>query len=302
MATLRTPEHRFADLPDFPFAPHYHQIDDPQFGPLRLHYLDEGPRDGKVILCLHGEPSWCFLYRKMIPILTAAGYRVLAPDLIGFGRSDKLSDIDSYSYQRHLDWLQHWLDGMQLQEMVLIAQDWGGLLGLRLVSAQPERFSHLSLANTGLPTGDLPMQEAFLKWQHYALTVPEFDAGAICGGLIQHNTATLADDVVAAYRAPFPDQSYLAAARAFPSLVPTQPTDPENSNNRAAWAQLQQWHKPVLLCFSDGDPVTRGGDKIFQKLVPGCANQPHLTLHGGHFIQEHDGQRWAHAVVAWLQP
>lgn len=298
MSVLRTPDERFEGLPDFPFAPNYLEIEDPNHGVLRVHYLDEGPRDGQVILCLHGEPTWSFLYRKMIPHFVEAGYRVVAPDLIGFGRSDKLSDQDDYSYARHVEWMNTVLESLDLRDMTLLGQDWGGLIGLRLATEAEDRFAAISLSNTGLPTGDQNMSEAFLRWQRFSQEDPEFDIGFIVN-LFGHGDLSEAE--IAAYRAPFPADEFKAGARKFPLLVPTRPDDPAGDANRKAWMVLSQWEKPVLMCFSDSDPVTGGADQPFFKLVPGTRGQPHITLRGRHFIQEEDGERWALAVTDWLK-
>jgi haloalkane dehalogenase len=294
---LRTPDDRFENLQGFDFSPHYLEINDHDLGALRVHYLDEGPKDGPVILCMHGNPSWCYLYRKMIPILAAAGFRVLAPDLIGFGRSDQPARAEDYSYAKHISWMSDWLISLNVSNVTLVAQDWGGLIGLRLVTAMPDLFSAMSLSNTGMPTGDQPMPEAFLKWRAFCSGPAEFDPGLIVN---EFGRGTLTNAEMDAYRAPFPDQSYLVHVKAFAKLVPASPDNAETENNRSAWKQLMQWQKPVLLCFSNGDPITAGGDKVFMKLVPGTAGQPHITLDGGHFIQETQGGQWAHAIVDWL--
>jgi len=295
---LRTPDDQFENLPGFDFAPHYVELEDADLGKLRVHYLDEGPRDGQVILCMHGNPSWSYLYRKMIPVLVAAGFRVLAPDLVGFGRSDKPARAEDYSYAKHIAWMSDWLVSLNVTNITLVAQDWGGLIGLRMLTAMPDLFSAMSLSNTGLPTGDQPMPEAFLKWRAFSLGPADFDAGQIVN---EFGRGTLTDAEVNAYRAPFPDQTYIVPVKAFAGLVPASPDNAETQNNRDAWQQLMQWQKPVLLCFSNGDPVTAGGDKVFMKLVPGTKGQPHITLDGGHFIQETRGEQWATAIVDWLQ-
>ena len=295
---LRTPDHRFENLPAFPFSPNYIEINDPDFGSLRVHYLDEGPRNGRVILCLHGEPTWCFLYRKMIPVFTAAGFRVVAPDLVGFGRSDKLAQRSDYSYARHVRWMQDVIRELDLHNITLLGQDWGGLIGLRLVTDNEDRFAAFSLSNTGLPTGDQKMSDAFLRWQRFSQEDPDFDIGFIVN-LFGHGNLEEAE--IAAYRAPFPSDEFKAGARQFPLLVPCKPDDPASDANRKAWLKLSQWDKPVLMCFSDGDPVTRGADQPFFKLVPGTRGQPHTSLHGRHFIQEEDGEHWAQVVIDWLK-
>jgi haloalkane dehalogenase len=290
METLRTPDERFADLPDYSFDPHYVEA-----GGLRMHYLDEGPRAADPVLLLHGEPSWCYLYRKMIPALTAAGHRAVAPDFIGFGRSDKPVNTDDYSYQMHVDTLTAFLDELKLQNITMFCQDWGGLIGLRIAAEHPERFARIVAANTGLPTGDMSPGEAFLRWQRFSQEVPEFDVGRIVRGAC---VTQLPPEVVAAYDAPFPDERYKAGARVWPALVPTSPDDPAADANRKAWESLRRWEKPFLTAFSDSDPVTRGGDRIFQSMVPGTKGQPHTTITGaGHFLQEDKGEELAAVIV-----
>lgn len=296
MQTLRTPDDRFSDLPGYPFAPHYVDVDDTDGGTLRVHYLDEGPADGPVVLCMHGEPSWSYLYRKMIPLLTAAGLRVVAPDLVGFGRSDKPTEQSDYTYERHVAWMQAAvIDHLDLADATLFGQDWGGLVGLRLVAENPERFARVIVGNTGLPTGEHAPSEAFLAWQEFSQTTEVFDIGFLL------NSATitdLSDAEIAAYDAPFPDDSYKAGARIFPALVPTSPDDPAASANTAAWKVLMAWEKPFLCCFSDSDPVTNGGDAPFMKLVPGAADQPHVTVpNAHHFFQEDAAAQLAQIVV-----
>ncbi|WP_138732502.1 haloalkane dehalogenase [Modestobacter excelsi] len=296
MEILRTPDERFADLPDFPYEPRYVEVDDLDGGRLRVAYVEEGPEDGETVLLLHGEPSWSFLYRRMIPVLTAAGLRVVVPDLVGFGRSDKPAQQGDLSYARHVEWLRQALfDRLDLREVTLVCQDWGGLLSLRLVGEHPDRFARVVVANTGLPTGDHPMSEAFLAWQRFAATADRFDVGRV----VQNGTVTeLPAAVVAAYDAPFPDDSYKAAARVFPSLVPTRPDDPAAPANRAAWEGLTRFDKPFLTAFSNGDPITGGGDRVFQELVPGARGMPHTTLAGGgHFLQEDVGPELARVVL-----
>lgn len=296
MEALRTPDERFADLPDFPFAPRYVEVDDTEGGRLRVAYLDEGPADGETVLLMHGEPSWSFLYRHVIPVLVDAGLRVVAPDLVGFGRSDKPVHRDDYSYARHVGWMrQALLDELDLRDVTLVCQDWGGLIGLRLVAENPDRFARVVVANTGLPTGDQPMSEAFLAWQRFSQESPDFHIGRIVGNGTAQGAAP---EVVAAYDAPFPDDRYTAGARIFPTLVPTSPEDPAAADNRAAWEVLSRWDKPFLTAFSDQDAITRGGERVFQKLVPGAQGMPHTTLAGGgHFLQEDVGPELARVVV-----
>ncbi|WP_347058813.1 haloalkane dehalogenase [Blastococcus sp. HT6-30] len=296
MEILRTPDERFTGLPDFPYEPRYVQVDDGDGGRLRIAYLDEGPADGETVLLLHGEPSWSFLYRRMIPVLTAAGLRVVVPDLVGFGRSDKPVDRADYTYARHVEWMrQALLDELDLRDITFVGQDWGGLIGLRLVAENPDRFARVVAANTGLPTGDQKMSEAFLAWQRFSQESPKFHIGRIVGN---GTVAGLAPEVVAAYDAPFPDDRYTAGARQFPALVPTSPDDPAAAANRAAWEVLTRWEKPFLTAFSDGDPITGGGERVFQKLVPGARGMAHTTLRGGgHFLQEDVGPELARVVA-----
>jgi len=280
MKILRTPDSRFENLPDYPFKPNYVTVGDE----LRLHYVDHGPKDGQVVIMMHGEPSWSFLYRHMISNVAAAGYRVIAPDLIGFGKSDKPSETSDYSYTSHIGWMNNWFEQMDVNEAILFCQDWGGLLGLRLVAKYPDRFAGVIAANTFLPTGDREPGEAFTKWREFAKIVPEFPVSGIIRGA---TVKDLGEGVEAAYDAPYPDESYKAGARIFPALVPTSPDMDGAADNVEAWKVLSAFDKPFLTNFSDQDPITKGGDKAFQKLVPGCAGQPHeLVKGGGHFLQE----------------
>ncbi len=296
MHALRTPDARFADLADYPFEPHYADVSDQDGGTLRVHYLDEGPPDAAPILLMHGEPSWSYLYRKMIPPLVAAGHRVIAPDLVGFGRSDKPSEQSDYTYARHVAWMQELVvDHLDLAGATFFGQDWGGLVGLRVVTANPERFDRIVIGNTGLPTGEGPMSDAFMAWQKFSQTAPQFDIGLLIQGA---TVTTLTDAEVAAYDAPFPDDTYKAGARIFPTLVPTSPDDPAASDNQAAWRVLEQWTKPFITCFSDSDPITGGGDGIFQRRVPGAEGQPHTTVaNAHHFFQEDASERLAEILI-----
>lgn len=299
MGNLRTPDERFIGLSGFTFAPNYVSIPDGEGGNLRLHYLDEGPREANPVLLLHGEPSWCYLYRKMIPSLVEAGHRAIAPDLIGFGRSDKPEQREDYTYQRHVDWMTAFVEALDLHKTTLVGQDWGGLIGLRLVAEQPDRFQRVVAANTFLPTGDNPLGEGFLRWREFSQTTPNFNVGRIVnGGCV----TDLAPDIIAAYDAPFPEDSYKAGARQFPMLVPAGPDDPASEANRKAWEALRKWEKPFLCAFSDSDPVTRGAEKVFEKLIPGAKSQPHTTIVGaGHFLQEDRGEELARVIVDWLR-
>jgi haloalkane dehalogenase len=284
MSVLRTPDSAFENLPDYDFSPNYMEITDAELGALRLHYVDEGPREGRPVIMMHGEPSWSFLYRKMIKQTAAAGYRVLAPDLIGFGRSDKPSQLSDYSYTKHVKWISEWFENMALKDAVLFCQDWGGLIGLRIAAQYPNAFAAIIAANTFLPTGEGKPSEAFESWKAFSISVPEFPVGGVIKGA---TVKKLGDGVESAYDAPYPDESYKAGARIFPSLVPVSSDMDGAADNRAAWDVLQAWEKPFLTCFSDQDPVTGGLDKSFHKRIPGCEGQPHTTLEGGgHFLQE----------------
>jgi haloalkane dehalogenase len=289
MNVLRTPEERFADLPDFRFASHYHQVT-PE---LRLHYLDEGPPEARPVLMLHGEPTWCYLYRHMIPPVVEAGLRALAPDLIGFGRSDKPAARGDYSYAAQVAWLGHWLEALDLRDVVLVCQDWGSLIGLRLAAERPERFAAIVLSNGGLPTGS-GFSRAFAVWRAFSRYSPVFPIGRI----VQQGTRrTLSAGELAAYNAPFPSGRFKAAARTYPSLVPIEPDMPGVEENLRAWEVFERWEKPFICAFSDGDPITRGGDAQWRARVPGAAGQPHTTLRGGHFIQEDDPQNFARLAI-----
>lgn len=293
METLRTPDDRFANLTGYPFAPHYVEVDG-----LRIHYVDEGPRGAAPVLLLHGEPSWSYLYRKMIPVITAAGHRAVAPDLVGFGRSDKPVRREDYTYQRHVDWMRGVLEQLDLRGITLVCQDWGGLIGLRLAAEHSERFARIVTANTFLPTGDTPPGPAFEMWKKYSQETPDFHVG----GIVRGGCATdLSPEVIAAYDAPFPDDRYKVGARQFPTLVPTAPDDPASASNRKAWEVLRRWEKPFLTAFSDSDPITRGADRFFQEAVPGAQGQPHTRITGGgHFLQEDKGEDLAKVVVDFI--
>jgi len=302
MEILRTPDERFTDLPGYDFEPHYVEVDagDGTGDRIRVHYVDTGPGvSGETVLLMHGEPSWSYLYRKMIPVLTAAGHRCVAPDLVGFGRSDKPTPRTEYTYQRHVDWMRGALfDGIGLNGLTFVGQDWGGLIGLRLVAEHPERFRRVVAANTFLPTGDRHPGEAFLAWQRYSQETPDFHVG----GIVKGGCRTELDEaVVAAYDAPFPDDRYKEGARQFPLLVPTSPDDPAAPANRKAWESLQRFTKPFLCAFSDQDPITGGADRVLRELIPGCAGQPHTTIEGGgHFLQEDRGPELARVIVDFI--
>ena len=328
MEFLRTDDAQFTGLSGYDFSPNYTNIDAADGTTLRIHYLDEGPRDGEVILCMHGQPSWSYLYRKMIPILTAAGFRVIAPDLIGFGRSDKPTRIEDYSYSGHVDWMSQWLTRTGLESITLVCQDWGGLIGLRLAAAFPERFARLVIANTGLPNSNAVTPEmsamlgqiypsipvpgvadvaeqfaagapgAFLYWVKYAAEAPDFSVRDVFGLLSSIEDAAVLDG----YVAPFPDSTYVAGARAFPSLVPLLPQHQSvREDNDTAWKVLETFEKPVLTAFSDGDPVSRGGEIVFQTRVPGASGVEHVTIKdAGHFLQEDQPKALSKAVIEFM--
>jgi haloalkane dehalogenase len=295
MEALRTPDERFENLPDWPWQPNYAQVGI-DGDSLRMAYVDEGPREARPVLLLHGEPSWSYLYRSMIPPLLDAGLRVIAPDLIGFGRSDKPVTRGDYTYARHVAWLTELVvDRLDLRDAILFCQDWGGLLGLRIVAAHSDRFAAVVASNTFLPTGDQDPGEGFKAWREYSQNVEDFAVGRIVNGGTKR---ALSDAEVAAYDAPFPDEDFKAGARQFPTLVPITPDDPEAPANRSAWETLSQWDKPFVCAFGDSDPVMGGADAVLQKLIPGTAGQPHVTLEGAaHFSQEDAGDRLAAVVV-----
>ncbi|MEZ4307434.1 MAG: haloalkane dehalogenase [Polyangiaceae bacterium] len=303
MDILRTPEERFRDLPSFPFEPRYVEVpagseEGDGSRALRMAYIDEGPRDAEVVLMLHGEPSWSFLYRKVIHEVVAAGFRAVAPDLIGFGRSDKPADRAFYTYQRHVDWMKAFLAAADLDRVTMLCQDWGGLIGLRIAGEEPDRFDRIVAANTFLPTGDQQMPDAFFQWRTFSQTVPELPVGFIVKSACARD---LAPELVAAYDAPFPEERYKEGARAFPALVPASPDDPACEPNRKAWETLSKFNKPFLTAFGDSDPITRGADKVLQARIPGAQGQPHTTLvRAGHFLQEDDGAGLGQIVVHFI--
>jgi haloalkane dehalogenase len=284
---LRTPDERFAGLPDWPFEPQYLEVDG-----LRIAFVDEGPRDAPPVLLMHGEPTWSYLYRHVIAALKDR-FRVVVPDLVGFGRSDKPADVAAYSYEAHVGWMLGWLRGLDLRGVTLFCQDWGGLIGLRLVAAEPDRFAAVIAANTGLPEGT-GATEAFHQWVAFSQSVPEFPVSAIVDSAALR---LLQPAELAAYDAPFPDEGFKAGARAFPPLVPVTPGHPSVAENKAAWAVLEEFDRPFVTAFSDSDPITRGGERIFQQRVPGAEIQRHVALPGGHFLQEDCPQEIA-ALIA----
>lgn len=296
MEFLRTPDDRFDGLDGYPFAPHYREVDTAGAPPLRMHYLDEGPRDGAPVVLLHGEPTWSYLYRTMIPPLAAAGYRVLAPDLIGFGRSDKPTAVSDYTYARHVDWVTDWLTALDLRDVTAVVQDWGSLIGLRMAAENPDRFSRLLIANGFLPTADRPVPAAFRIWRAFARYTPILPAGWLVEAGTVHR---LPGPVRAGYDAPFPSNRYQVGVRAFPTLVPTSPDDPAIPANRAAWEVLGHWEKPVLCVFGSRDPILGRGDRPLIEHIPGAAGQPHARIPAGHFIQEDAGPELARRLLEW---
>ncbi|MFX1394726.1 MAG: haloalkane dehalogenase [Promethearchaeota archaeon] len=294
MKLLRTPDERFKNLSDFPYKPYYVEVDN-----IRIHYVDEGPKNEEVILLMHGEPSWSFLYRHMIPILMKAGYRTIAPDLVGFGRSDKPTEQSDHTYRKHVKWITKFVKSLDLQNITLFCQDWGSLIGLRVAIENQERFTRIVLSNGGLPTGAQNMSEAFLRWREFSRTATKFDIKRI----MQDGTITkLSKDVLRGYDTPFPDDSYKAGARIMPSLVPISKDDPEFEANTRAWEQFGKWEKPFLTAFSDKDPITGGGYIPWQKHVPGAQGQNHPTIKdAGHFVQEDKGTELAEVIIEFIK-
>ena len=295
MRCLRTPEDRFADAPGFPYAPHYADA-----GGVRLAWVEAGPPGGEPVLLLHGEPSWSFLYRTVMAVLAEAGLRAIAVDLAGFGRSDKPADIGDHSYARHVEWIRALaFDRLDLRGVTLVGQDWGGLIGLRLAAEHPERFARIVAANTGLPTGDQPMPDVWLRFREVVRTAPELSVSR----LVQSGCQTrLSPQVLAAYDAPFPDASFMAGPRAMPGLVPTAPDDPASAANRAAWQRLSAWDKPFLVAFSDRDPITGAMAPVLERTVPGAAGIDHPVIAGaGHFLQEDAGEELGTVITDFIR-
>jgi haloalkane dehalogenase len=302
-SVLRTPDERFAHLDGFPYTPSYASVPHPGGGSLRMAYVDVDPSpDGSapVVVLLHGEPTWSYLYRSVIPVLTAHGLRAIAPDMVGFGRSDKPASVSDHTYRRHVRWMRTLLvDHLGLTGATMVGQDWGGLVGLRLAVEEPGLFTRLVVANTGLPTGDVSMPELWWAFRHAVESAPTLDIGRlVAAGCVRG----LSDQARAGYDAPFPDEASKAGPRALPGLVPVAPDDPETPANRAAWAALEAWDAPVLVAFSDSDPITGGMAQVFLRHVPGCAEREHPTIeNAGHFLQEDAGPQLAEQVVAFVR-
>jgi haloalkane dehalogenase len=334
MKSLRTPDERFENLPGYAYPPNYTEVPDGEGGRLRIHHVDEGPRDGDLILCMHGQPSWSYLYRHMIDDLTGRGFRVIAPDLVGYGRSDKPSRREDYSYQRQVDWMTAWLTQNDFREITFMGQDWGGLIGLRLVAENPDRFIRVVIANTGLPLPNQPISDeridwvrdfrdkqptptmaemgsalanpdpktperAFAYWQKWCWETEDLPVGLAIAGTVDGRTLT--PEEMAAYDAPFPDATFKMGCRAMPSQVPTLPSDPSLAANEAAWKVLDGWDKPFLCAFSDNDPVSRNGELPFIARVPGAKGRTHPKIAGGgHFLQEGRGHELAKIVADFI--
>ena len=328
MDMVRTPEERFEGLTDYPFMPNYAEVDDGQGGTLRMHYVDEG--QGEVILCLHGQPSWSYLYRKMIPLLVEAGYRVVAPDLVGFGKSDKPTNRADYTYANHVHWLTGFVKAVALSDVTVVCQDWGSLIGLRMIAEYPDPFARVVLGNGGLPdakgvpdemapqlnalladTPALPIEQMFAKlagpmedrpqfmyWVRHCDAHPDFHPADVMRASLAH----CSEDEYRAWAAPFPSEDYIQGARQFPSLVPIMPDNPAIEANRTAWAFYEQFDKPFLTAFGDSDPVTKGGEKRFIDSVPGAKGQKHTVLAGaGHFLQDDVGPELAAVVIEFIK-
>jgi len=290
---IRTPESRFENLEDYPFASNYVAVEKN----LRLHYIDEGSKDKPVVLLLHGEPSWSYLYRKMIVPLSKK-FRVVAPDLIGFGKSDKFVNKEAYTYQKHIDWVSNFILQLDLKNITLFCQDWGGLIGLRILTEMENRFAMVIASNTSLPTANMPMNESFKKWRKFSRDSPAFNIGTV----INNGTSqALSANALAAYDAPFPTEEYKAGARIFPSLVPLDADNPEAAKNSNTWEKLKQWQKPFLTIFGNKDPITAGAEKMFQKLIPGTRGQNHKLLNAAHFIQEEKGEELAQLIIQFYK-
>ncbi|NHD16544.1 MULTISPECIES: haloalkane dehalogenase [unclassified Actinopolyspora] len=300
MRVLTTPQEAFERVTGFDYQPYYAEVPDQDGGTLRMSYVDEGPRQGPVVLLLHGEPSWSFLYRKVVPVLTGAGLRAVAPDLVGFGRSDKPADPADHSYARHVEWVRSLaFDVLDLRGVTLVGQDWGGLIGLRLLAEHPERFAGAVAANTGMPTGDRDMPEVWWRFRRTVEKAENLDVGRLVEGGCAR---PVAEEVRAAYDAPFPDESHKAGPRVMPTLVPTSPDDPATEANRAAWRALAASRIPLLTAFGDSDPITGAMGPVLRGKVPGAEGQNHTTLeNAGHFLQEDVGAELGEVVAEFVR-
>jgi len=332
MKTLRTPDERFEDLPGWPYAPHYTEVPDGDGGTLRIHHVDEGPPDGAIVLCMHGQPTWSYLYRHMIPLLTAEGLRVIAPDLVGYGRSDKPAALDDYSYGNQVAWLEAWLLANDLRDVSFVGQDWGGLIGLRLVAAHADRFAGVCIANTGMPVPPATLPEeriaavarfregptptmpevmqaiasarekgnfefGFAHWQKWCRDTEDLPVSLAIAGIVDGRTLT--PEEIAAYDAPYPDASYKMGPRAMPTHVPTLPDDPSREPNIEAWKVFDAWEKPFVCAFTDNDPVSAGAEQPFLERVPKARNLP--IEGGGHFLQEGRAEAFVSRVLETIR-
>ena len=300
MQLLRTPDESFAGIADFPYEPHYVEVPSEEGQQIRVAYVETGPAEGPVVLCLHGEPSWSYLYRKVLPVLAGAGCRAVAIDLVGFGRSDKPAQPGDHSYARHVEWIRAAaFDELDLSEVTLVGQDWGGLIGLRLVAEHTDRFAAVVAANTGLPTGDQAMPDV---WLHFRDAVARAERLDVSRFVASGCRTELAEEVRAAYDAPFPEERFKAGPKAMPVLVPTSPDDPAAEANRKAWRRLTELELPFLCAFSDGDPITAPMAPILARVVPGAAGREHPTLRGaGHFLQEDAGEELGRIVADFVR-
>jgi haloalkane dehalogenase len=315
MAVLRTPDHRFGSLPDYPFEPRYAVVEARGIEPVRMNYVDAGPADGPVVLLVHGQPTWSYLYRKVIAVLSAAGLRAIAPDNVGFGRSDKLTEPTDYTFRRHVDWLHGFVRALDLRDVTLVAQDWGGPLGLSVLAREPDRFARVVATNTilhtydpglagkltwahhGVDEGRVLMEEQFLDYLALYQRAPDIVASFFLDAV----AGPLPADVLAAYDAPFPSRPYKAGLRQMTALVPLTRNDPGAVIGRATMSVLEQWQKPFLTAYSDGDPATRGWEAVFQERVPGARGQVHTTIAGaGHFVQEQRGEELGRLVARFV--
>jgi haloalkane dehalogenase len=300
MKLLRTPDDRFADLPDFDHPPRYADVPDDDGGTVRMAYVDAGPGDGPVALLLHGEPTWSYLYRHVIEALTAAGIRSVAPDMVGFGRSDKPAEVSDHSYARHVGWLRALaFDVLDLHDVTLVGQDWGGLIGLRLAAEHPDRVARVVAANTGLPTGDHEMPEIWWQFRRAVENAETVDVGRlVAAGCVR----PMSPQTRAAYDAPFPSEDLKAGPRAMPLLVPTAPDDPATEANRAAWGALSRWDRPFLVAFSDSDPITGAMAPVLRRNIPGAVGLEHPVIeHAGHFLQEDADEELGRVVAEFVR-